>query len=58
MQVDTLSAQVSQLTDQVETVPKLQASLDKAIREREQTEQKLHVAVHENQQIQQQACNH
>jgi cell division septum initiation protein DivIVA len=55
VQVDTLSAQVAELSEQLKDVPKLQSSLDKAIQEREEAEQKLHVAVHENQQIRGQA---
>lgn len=54
LQVDTLSAQLSELQDQVKDVPRLQTALEKANREQATAEQKLHVAVHENQQIQEQ----
>jgi outer membrane murein-binding lipoprotein Lpp len=55
MQVDTLSAQVAELTEQVKDMPALQKALETAKREQADAEQTLHVAVHENQHIQQQA---
>lgn len=55
VQVDTLVAQVAELNEQVKDMPALQSALEKAKREQAEAEQKLHVAVHENQQIQQQA---
>ena len=53
-QVDTLSAQVADMTAQVKDLPSLQSTLDKSKRDQADAEQKLHVAVNENQQIQQQ----
>ena len=54
MQVDTLSAQVAELSQQAQQIPLLQSALDTAKQEKAEAEQKLHVAVNENQQIQDQ----
>lgn len=57
VQVDTLSAQVSELTDKSKDVPMLETALEKVTRQHTEAEQKLHLAVNENLQIQEQVCN-
>jgi hypothetical protein len=57
VQVDTLSAQVFELTEKSKDVPMLETTLEKVTRQHIEAEQKLHLAVNENQQIQEQVCN-
>lgn len=54
LQVDSLSAQIAELSEEAKEVPMLREAIESANRERTEAEQKVHVAVNENQQIQEQ----
>jgi hypothetical protein len=55
-QVDSLNVQISELNEQVKEVPLLRSSLEKALKEANDADSKLQVAVNENEQIQEQVC--
>jgi hypothetical protein len=54
--VDALNVRIAELNEQVNEVPLLQASLQKAVKEANDADSKLQAAVNENEQIQEQVC--